>query len=308
MKPGFTLIELVMALFMATVISLSLFQLLTSTRKAVKRITNVIEVDVPFMAFYNQVEKDMLGMFAPRSSIMQYVEKSKKAEKEEKSKTKDKEDEKEKKEKKKQKEQEEKPAGAGKGIVPVVSIAGKADSFFLSFITTGSIVLLDKDGKFIPTPSTRRVAYVLEKDPQRQGMFRLMYRFSSKELSAEALKKPNFSPSYELISGIRQLEIECTLIEFVEEKKGKKKEEEKEGKKAGGTTVIKEWNEAEIWQKYKSLIPAYARLKGAVVDLAGAEYPFDFLFKVPAYNPYKPKKEKELNIFQRLQELTGSLL
>lgn len=131
MKPGFSLLELVIALFMATLISLSLFQLLTTTRKALKRITNVIEVDVPFIAFYNQAEKDMLGMFTPRSSLAMYVEKMQ----EEKDKKPEKEDTK--KSQKEDTKKKEKKAPSTKGISPVFSIQGKGDSFFLSFITTG---------------------------------------------------------------------------------------------------------------------------------------------------------------------------
>lgn len=73
MKKGFSLIELVLAILIASFVSISLFQLLSTTRKAVNRITNVIELDVPFIAFYSQLEKDMLGMFAPRSSIAHYA-------------------------------------------------------------------------------------------------------------------------------------------------------------------------------------------------------------------------------------------
>jgi hypothetical protein len=300
-KQGFSIIELVLAILMAAVISLSLFQLLTSTRKSVKRITDVIEVDLPFMAFYSQLERDILGMFAPRSSVALFAEKLEKEAKEAKGGKGKKEEEGQEKKGK----EEQKPRGGPKVISPVFSLGGKGDSFFLSFITTGAIVVLDKDGKLVPAPSTRRVAFVIEKDPQRQGVLRLMYRFSTTELSADALKKPNFSPSYELISGIKQLEIECTLIEFVGEEKEKKKAAPQEDKKGGGMTVIKEWNESEIFQKYKSLIPAYVRLRGSLADLSGREYPFDFLFKIPAYNPYKPKKQKELNIFERLQEVAG---
>lgn len=274
---------------MAALISLSLFQLLTTTRKSVRRITNVIDVDIPLMAFYNQIEKDVLGMFAPRSSVHAMAAKYKE--------TKEKKpDEKSPKEEKK----EQKPVPA------VFVLDGKNDSLFLSFITTGALVLMDKDGALIPTPAMRRVAYLLERDPQRPGVMHLMYRFSDKELSAEALKNPAFSPSYELITGIKQLEIDSTLIEMVEKKEGSQAPQAKEIGKKGSSTTIKEWNEQEVWQKYKSLIPAYVRLKGSVVDLAGIEYPFDFLIKVVAYNPYK-EQEKEQNIFQKLESLAEQI-
>ncbi len=298
MKPGFSLLEVVIALFMAALIGLSLFQLLNVTRKSVGRITNIIELDVPFLAFYNQLEKDILGMFTPRSSLGMYVQKMQEKEKKSGEKS-------EKKEEKKQ---------ASQGISPVFSMEAKKDSFFLSFITTGAVTILDRDGSLLPMPSTRRVAYMLVPDPQRPGSLRLMYRFSLKELSAQALKKQDFSPSYELISGIRQLEIECTLIEYVQKEesqekapKGKEQTKSEPAPKKESTTVIKEWNEEDIWSKYKSLIPAYVRLKGVVVDRVGTEYPFDFMFKVMSYNPYVPKKQKKQNIFERLSDIAGQI-
>ncbi len=301
MKSGFSLLELVLALFMASLVSLSLFQLLTNVSKSVKRITNVIEVDLPSMAFYNQVEKDVLAMFTPRSSLMMYAEKEEKEQAEKKQKLAE-----------KALKQEEKKQKI-KGITPVFSMEGKKDSFFWSFITSGAIAMLDADGSLLPMPSTRRVAYVLVPDPARPGTMRLMYRFSSKELSAEALKKSDFSPSYELVSGIKNLEIEVTLIEFAQKEEQDKKgagEGSPKDEKKGTTVVIKEWREEEMWQKYKSLIPAYIKLKGTIADPAGIEYPFEFLFKVIAYNPWTPKKAKkekdqEQNIFKKLEEIAG---
>ena len=298
MKKGFSLLELVLALFMASLLSLSLFQLIKNVRGRLNDITNVIEVDVPFMSFYSQIEKDVLAMFTPRSSLLMHVEKSQ-APPEKEQKQGDKEP---------APKPEQKPKA--KGITPVFSLEGKKDSFFWSFITSGGVAMLESTGSLSPMPLTRRVAYVLLPDPQRPGTMRLMYRFSSKELSVDAFKKSDFSPSYELISGIKDLEIECTLIEYVEKSTQEGEEEGKQPDQQAkkGITVIKEWNEEEIWEKYKSLIPAYVKLKGTVADPSGIEYPFEFLFKVVAYNPYKPKepkKDKEQNIFKKLEEIAG---
>ena len=236
MKQGFSLIELILALFIASFISLSLFQLLSTTRRSVRRIANVVEVDVPLMSFFSQVEKDITGMFTPRNARAAYAKK-------------------------------------GRDSLPQVFVLeGKNESLFLSFITTGGVALLDKDGGLVALPAVRRVAYTLEKDPQRPQVMRLMYRFSDKELSGEALKKPTFAPSYELVSGIKNIEIECTLFERAEKKgdgKKSKMAQNDEPQKKSTTTIIKEWNEEEIWEKYASLIPAYVRLKGTIQDRIG---------------------------------------
>lgn len=80
MKYGFSLIELIVAVFMAAMVTLSLFQLLSQTRKAVTRINSVIDADLPFMAFCTQLEKDTTGMFAPQSSIGAFAAQEKKPE------------------------------------------------------------------------------------------------------------------------------------------------------------------------------------------------------------------------------------
>ena len=283
MKQGFSLIELVIALFMAALISLSLFQLLSTTRRSVRRITSVIEHDIPFIAFYNQLEKDVMSMFAPRSSVAAYAA-------------------------------QEKGKEQPKAEKNIFAIEGKADSFFWSFITTGAFKVLDKDGSIVAAPSVRRVAYMMEKDPNRPELKRLIYRLSDNDISLESIKSPKFSRSYELIAGIKSFEIECTLIEIVEQKgePGKKPDaqasQNKPGadKKAPSTTIIKEWNEDEIWKKYKSLIPAFVRIRGIVADITGIEYPFEFFFKVLAYNPYKEKdqkKEQDQNLFEKITKI-----
>ena len=110
---------------MASLIGLSLFRLLTTTRKSVARIHTTIEMDTPFIAFYNQVEKDVLGMFAPRSSVSAFVA-----------------------EQTKESKKTEKKANKIIVIKPVMSIVGKSNSFFWSFITTGAMTLLDKYGHY----------------------------------------------------------------------------------------------------------------------------------------------------------------
>ena len=267
MRSGFSLIELIVAIFMAAIVSLSLFQLLSQTRKTVSRINSVIDADIPFMAFCTQLEKDATGMFAPASSIRAFAaqEKSKKAE--------------EGKEEKPQKKEPEKE----KAIENVFYLDTQKDQFFWSFITTGGLQLLEADGTVQLQPSMFRVAYILEKDPQRPEVSRLMYRFSAQKLEVNDMKAPDFYPSYELLTGIKQFELELTLFESVPQGEEKERRRPKPAR-------IKEWNAQEIWQKYKSLIPAFVTCRGRIVDKGGREYPFESMHRVYAYNPYKEKE------------------
>ncbi len=295
MRSGFTLIELVVALLISSLIALSLFQLLQQARKTVRRITNVIAVDEPSIAFYQQLEKDVTGMFAPSSSLEFFSEKEK-AEKGP--------------DKKGQKpDEKEVKASVKRPIENVFMLDAHKETPMWSFITTGALQVLDADGTVLVQPAVRRVLYMLEKDPQRPEVFRLMYRFSAEQLEVNALKAADFSPSYELISGLKNLEIELTLFEQEEKKADAAPDKKAAGEQAAKKpppkpATIKEWNEEEIWTKYRTLIPAYVKLKGAIVDVTGLEYPFEYMFKVYAYRPYKPR---EKSLFEAIEEIAKSI-
>lgn len=299
MSKGFTVMEVVLAVFLASFVSLSLFQLLRVAGRGVRGINKTIEVDMPLSGFYDQVEKDVTGMFAPFSSIQKFAKKDFEA--------------------KKQKgfpfkqDEKEKPPEIKLDMQPIENVFEldvKGDQFYWSFITTGGLQVLEADGSITPTPFVRRVAYVLEPDPQRPEVQRLMYRFSGAKLDAP-LKSSSFSPSYELISGIKTLAIELTLMQ-VEQKEAPKEDQEEgetkeakpEAKATTRTVSLKEWKVDEIWDKYKTLIPAYVKLSGIRVDIFGAEYPFEVVCEVYAYSPYV---EKEKTLFEALEDIASKI-
>lgn len=317
MKSGFTIIELIVAVLIASLMAMSLFQLLTQTRRSVRRMSAVMEVDPQIIAFYNQLTKDVMGMFAPQSSIRAYQEK----------------DEKEKKEKEaaeqkpqlksgnNQQKQEAPPAQEQKvkrrSIEQVFYLDAQKDRFFWSFITSGGIHELESDGTFKPVSTMKRVAYLLEKDPQRPTVYRLMYRFNTDTAELAPIRAADFYPSYELISGITHLEMELTVFEVEKEeqkegegaaKKMQKNEEAKPSKekreKKRQSASLKEWNEAIVWQTYRTLIPAYLRLSGAVADRTGREYPFEFMIPVVSYRPIM---QKEKNVFEAIEDIAKSI-
>ena len=57
-------------------------------------------------------------------------------------------------------------------------------------------------------------------------------------------------------------------------------------------------------EEVKTLISAYVKLKGDIVDATGVEYPFEFMFKVYAYRPYKQKKQ---TLFEAIEEIAKSI-
>ena len=126
-----------------------------------------------------------------------------------------------------------------------------------------------------------------------------MYRFSAQKLDVKDMQAPDFYPSYELLTGIKQFELECTLFESVPQSEEKEKGRPKPAR-------IKEWNAQEIWQKYKSLIPAFVTCRGIIADRPERDYPFECMNKVYAYSPYKEKKQQE-TLFSKLEDIAKNI-
>jgi hypothetical protein len=179
-----------------------------------------------------------------------------------------------------------------------------------SFISTGALQTIDREGKLSIAPYVRRVAYILEKDPQNPDIMRLMYRYETEKTDLKTLQSATFMPSYELTGNIKSFSIEFIVFEVPPEKKPGKKGEappkeapQPEVKKNSST--VKEWKEEDIWDKYKTLIPAYVHIRGSHVDQARrGEYPFEFIFKVIAYEQYKPKPKPEAESASPMDRLT----
>jgi len=66
LKQGFSLIEIMVALLITSLMSISLYQLVRTSGNAVERIRTIIDVDQPLMIFYKQLERDMTGIFVPQ--------------------------------------------------------------------------------------------------------------------------------------------------------------------------------------------------------------------------------------------------
>ncbi len=283
MRSGFTLIELMLALLISSLMVISLYQMLSQTRRGVARITDIMDVDVPLMALYTQLEKDVTGMFAPQKALKPYVEKEMKKKQ---AQAKQQAAQQATQQSPAQGAQQEKKAPEDSVLI----IEQKGTDLFWTFITTGGLQTLDKDGKLVVVPYVRRVAYLLEKDPNNPAALRLMYRYEADRTDVKSLRAPQFSPSYEIASGIKNFSVELTVYEAPEEKKDTAQQEQKPAESKTPPAALKEWKESEVWEKYKSLIPAYVTIRGSRVNPAGTvEYPFEFVFKVYAYDQYKPK-------------------
>lgn len=276
MKNGFTLIELIIALFIASMVTITLYQLTSQTQKAVKNIISIVDVDVPLLAFYSQLERDVTGMFTPLST--------QKANKPGAEPPKSPGPQEKPPEQKSPEMADEKPTEKKeeKKVEQVFFLEEKEGQIICSFITTAAIQKFDKNGPINTEPFIRRVAYIFEKDPTKPGLMRLLYRYNTDNLSVDAILKSDFKPNYELANHIKSLSIEVGVFEPVEKAEGQEQK--------SSSAKLTSWKESEIKDKYKTFIPAFVNVKGIFTNKAGnEEYNFEFMFKVYAYQEFKPK-------------------
>src|SRR3990167_9266829 len=66
MKSGFTLIELIIAFAVSTMITGALFLSFSQVQKSTKIIEKMLSIDSPIFTFSNQFEKDISGAFEPK--------------------------------------------------------------------------------------------------------------------------------------------------------------------------------------------------------------------------------------------------
>ncbi|MBA3954418.1 prepilin-type N-terminal cleavage/methylation domain-containing protein [Candidatus Dependentiae bacterium] len=282
MKQGFTLIELLIAVSISSMLSLSLYKLIQQTRFVVSDITTVIATDVPLSALYGQLEKDITGILYPFSVQKELEQQAQQPEKpagyavEQKSP-----------EKPEEKKQEEKK------LQDIFYINQTDNGLFWSFLTTGGLQAITSKGELQARPLIKRVAYRLEKDPSDLGTFSLYYSSSVDKLDLDTLKNRPLKQYYELIGSLRQLKIQTTVFDVPEAPEAQTNQADSKPEAQPKTPQkLENWNEKEIKEKYRTVIPAFVSLTGSVVVAQTTrEVPFDFAFKVPAYRIPEPKKQ-----------------
>jgi prepilin-type N-terminal cleavage/methylation domain-containing protein len=250
---GFTLIEITAALLIGSLLTMSLYQIFRNIQRSVARMTSAIEIDSPIITFYNQLERDILGIFTPRNI------KEKKA-------TGPKQDNQEKK------------------IENVFVSSNKNGRVSFNFITTGGYQLIDGSGNAVLAPYNKRVFYSIEPDGNRQNMFILTYG-QTHNLDAEIT--PHIK-KYELAKNIRRFDIEFKVIEPT---KQAEKESAKKQRKLIHMTQFSPKEVSEKYHThipaYIEIKGAYLDPR------TNFEVPFKYIFQVPAYIIPEVPKESE---------------
>lgn len=65
MKSGFTLIELVVAITISSIIGILLFNVLNQSSRLLTRVDSIVTSDISIVTFYDRFEKDIMGAFIP---------------------------------------------------------------------------------------------------------------------------------------------------------------------------------------------------------------------------------------------------
>lgn len=293
MKHGFTLIELLIALAISSMLSLGLYKLIQQTRAVVSDISTVIAIDVPLSALYGQLEKDVTGIILPFSvqkELSDQIQEPEKpatpAGKQEQNKPENGQNN------KLENKQDKKPE---KKIENVFYINQTDAGIFWSFLTTGGLQAITSKGELQARPLLKRVAYRLEKDPNDATVFSLYYSYSVDKLDLETLKNRPLKQYYELIGSIKELKIHTMVFNIPEAQDAQADTLSSKSEKTQVAQKLTNWNEAEIKEKYHTVIPAFVTITGVLVAHQTArEFPFDFAFKVPAYQMPAPKKIAKL--------------
>lgn len=297
-NPGFSLIEIVIAFAIASVLSISLYQLLKQTTRIVGTINNSVDVGEDLMSFYPQIEKDISAMAIPISSARYYDElfneelkqqnnqKSSESQKDQNNlqntnaqnsgsqnanlQNSD----------QKNKDLEEKKKNI---IQDVFFLENKKDSFLLSFITTGGLSEFDVKNGFAELkvgPTLKRVAYELTKETD--GTSILKYRISRTSLDISSIRKTG-GEEYILLSGVKNFSITLTVFEPIDSNNKQKTKAQNQS--------LEQWDEDMI-KKYKSLVPAYIEFRGQI-DKDNQVTDFDYKFKIYSYKQFVPEKDSQ---------------
>ncbi len=246
-------------------------------------LTRTIDTDIPLVALYNQLERDVTAAFVPKSTVQAYTTTQAQPTPEQAEPGQEKQEKKEKK------------------VEQVFYAESQGEHFIWSFITTGGVQTIQVSSagaiELSPSPGICRVAYILQKDERDPNLKKLLYRYTTDNLDLAAIKGPDFKPTYELLSGIKTISLEFTVFKPVQAPAAQANQQPKQPEQQKPVaTKVTSWQEQEMFNEYKSLIPAYITLRGTYSEPGSqAEHSFEFSFKIMSYRimTEKPKSTRE---------------
>lgn len=294
-KPGFSLVEFLIASLIAGMVSATLFAMIAQINKVVNRVDTVAEMYTNALLIHNQFEWDLSGAFVPQ--LGQPVDES--AEK----KSLESKEAGEKQGDEKKIEQKKESAG-GKRLSKVFYGVGTDKNFELTFITSNPLQVYWSADVGRAKPRVARVRYFVAENKEKPGVFSFM-RQESYDLDAAVMGRKGDAPdkvrAYVLAEHVKEIKAEYVL------RKEKKSEGEKsasgvasEGAKAKAPefeyVLLKEWNsdkasdDENVKLAQAAIVPHSVRFTYAIWDIRQKRFE-QFSCIVPIVADSKPIKE-----------------
>lgn len=305
MKPGLSLIEVIVGLAIASILSVLLYQSTSQTARVVKTVDVMINAHSELALFSNRIQKDVAGMFVPRFAVEKKKDKNKPEQKppQEKTEAKPEADDKSK------IDEEKKREVLLLENMSLTKSTHKEPSTF-TFISTNPLMVYGESA-----PRRVRIAYTLERQKEGKDIFKLI-RHESSEVDLKKFQEKQRSKGikgYDILTNIRQLEIHCFVPKVEEEEKGKKEEKQKplepgqKPKKEKKKPKKIEYERLSSWpsneKDQKALLPQWIEIKGEITDARQKkEIPFELFIPILAWNAI-PKPVETKSPMARIEEL-----
>lgn len=276
MKAGFTLIEVLIATAISSILAASLFYAYSQTDRSVAYLTDYVDIFSAAILVDQQLSKDVAGAFIPVQAI---PPKKKPKQKQQPGQTQEQPE--------KEEQQQKKPTLKD----PFVAKNQGQNMSMLSFITNNPMRIFwgKKTGE--PKPSIARVVYTLEEDknaPKDRPRFTL-YRQEGPDLNLSSYtKKESGFERYQIADNIKACSLE--FIVRIEP------EDDKETGK-GGSTEFKTFNDWQLGTDEKDLrtktkIPNEVKMKLSLWD-SKHQQDRSFVFAVPIVAGFQELPEPE---------------
>lgn len=266
---GIGLLDIVIAITIASIMTTLLYQSLNQTTRTVKRIDTLIDINSQLALFSTRLEKDLAGVFITNKS-RKIEEDFLKSDKE--------------KDKKSLKEED---TGCFQDNCAVffldnmkTSLKGEVEKSIFTFVTTNPLFVYGEN-----IPRKVRVAYALKQDKRDTKFFKLL-RFESNEVDYKKFRdlySAGKIPGYELANNILNFEISCVQIVTEKEKDKKDKIQIK---------TLEFFNDFDQLKKKINLFPNFVKVKGIFVD-SNKKNPREFEFIMPIFVSEILEEKKE---------------
>lgn len=231
-KPGFSLIEFLIASFISALLSAALFSVIFQINRVVNRVDNVCEIYTNAALIHDQMQRDISGAFVPQQGQLP--------------------DEKEKAQPQAQQKEGAQQAASGAAekknkqkLTKVFYGAGADQNLELTFITSNPLQVYWSADVGGARPRVARVTYYLVADKERKDMFSLM-RQESYDLQAPfGAKVEGKVRAYTLAEHIKEIKVEYVLRKEKKSEDGKASQapaNKESAPKEYEYVVLKEWN------------------------------------------------------------------